>query len=369
MENVRFVGLDVHKDSIVIAVADGDRAEPHVVAEIPHDIPRLLKELRRLGKSGATIRCCYEAGPTGFGLCRALQDAKIDCVVIAPSLVPSQPGARVKTDRRDAVKLARFHRSGDLTEVYVPDVATEAMRDLERARDDAKNAERVARHQLSKFLLRHGRRYAKPTSWTCAHMDWIRTQTFEHEAHNRVLVDYVHAVEGATARVARLDKDIAELVESWSAKPLVQALQGLRGVQLLSAVVIAAELGSLSRFAHPRQLMAYLGLVPSEHSSGQTRKRGGITRAGNKHLRRILVEAAWSYRFRPAVGQRLKRRSEGLSASVCGISWKAQRRLHDRYVRLQARGKNKQQTVTAIARELCAFIWDIARQPELLAAA
>jgi transposase len=368
MKTVRFVGLDVHKESIIVAVAEGDRSEPQVVAELPNDTLRLLKELRKLSRGGAELRCCYEAGPTGFGVHRALREAGIECVVIAPSLIPKQAGARVKTDRRDAVKLARFHRSGDLTEIHVPDAATEAMRDLERAREDAKNAERVARHHLSKFLLRQGLRYSKSGAWGTLHMAWIRAQQFDHEAHNRVLVDYIHAVEQATDRVARLDKDIAELVESWSLKPLVDALQGLRGIRLLSAVVIVAELGPMDRFAKPSKLMAYLGLVPSEHSSGESKHRGGITRTGNKHVRRILVEAAWCYRFRPAISDRLRAHNRHISPSVIAVAWKAQHRLHDRYRRLLARGKNKQQLITAVARELSAFIWDIARQPQLLAA-
>jgi transposase len=366
MGNVRFVGLDVHKESIVVAVADSDASAPSVVSEIPNDMPRLLKELRKLGKAGEQ-RCCYEAGPTGFGLYRALSAAKISCVVIAPSLVPKQSGARVKTDSRDALKLARFLRSGDLTPIHVPDAATEAMRDLERSREDAKNAERIARHQLSKFLLRHNRRF-EGTTWTDKHLGWIRALQFDHEAHHRVLVDYVHAVEEARARITRLDKDITELVESWSLKPLVQALQGLRGVRLLSAVVIAAELGDMARFSKPAQLMAYLGLVPSEHSSGESTKRGGITRTGNTHVRRILVESAWAYRFKPALTPSIRARNEPLSAGVRAIAWKAQHRLHGRYARMLARGKNKQQTVTAVARELAAFAWDIARQPQLLAA-
>jgi transposase len=368
MKNVRFVGLDVHKESIVVAVAEDDRSEPQVVAELPSDPVRLLKELRKLSRGGAELRCCYEAGPTGFGVHRALHDAGIECVVIAPSLIPKQAGARVKTDRRDAVKLARFHRSGDLTAIHVPDAATEAMRDLERAREDAKNAERVARHHLSKFLLRQGLRYSKGGTWGTLHMAWIRAQQFAEEAHNRVLVDYTHAVERATDRVARLDKDIAELVESWSLKPLVVALQGLRGIRLLSAVVIAAEIGSMQRFATPKKLMAYLGLVPSEHSSGESTRRGGITRTGNRHVRRILVEAAWCYRFRPATSDRLRAHNQRISSSVIAVAWKAQHRLHDRYRRLLARGKNKQQLITAVARELSAFIWDVARQPQLLAA-
>jgi len=305
----------------------------------------------RLGRpgSGCTERCVRRA----------------DCIVIAPSLVPKQAGVRVKTDSRDAMKLARFLRSGDLTAIHVPDASTEAMRDLERAREDAKNAERVARHQLSKFLLRQGKRYVG-TTWTDKHMAWVRTLPFEQEA--RVLVDYVHAVEEASARVMRLDKDIAQLVESWSLKPLVQALQGLRGVRLLTAVVLAAELGDMARFAKPAQLMGYLGLVPSEHSSGESTKRGGITRTGNTHVRRVLVESAWAYRFKPALGPRLRKRNEPLSQPVRAIAWKAQLRLHGRYARMLARGKNKQQTVTAVARELAGFVWAIAHQNELLAA-
>jgi transposase len=368
MQKVRFVGLDVHKESITIAVADGDGSPPENVATIPNDTAQLLKRLKKLGE-GATLRCCYEAGPTGFVLHRALRAAGVDNKVIAPSLVPKTAGDRVKTDRRDAVKLARFLRSGDLTEVHVPEAATEAMRDLERSRDDAKKAERVSRHQLSKFLLRHGRRYEGKTAWTGMHLEWIRGQVFEHEAQNRVLVDYVRAVEEGTARVARLTKDIVDLVESWSLKPLVKALQALRGVQLITAVILAAELGDFARFASAPALMAYLGLVPSEHSSGESTKRGRITRTGNGHVRRILVESAWSYRFRPTMSREIRKRNEGVAPSVQAIAWKAQHRLNARYKKFIGRGKNKQQTVTALARELAGFVWCIARQPQLLLAA
>jgi transposase len=366
MKKVRFVGLDVHKESIAIAVADGDGSAPENVATVPNDTTGLVRRLKRLG-AGAELKCCYEAGPTGYGLQRALGTAGIECMVVAPSLVPRKSGDRVKTDRRDAVKLARFLRSGDLTEVQVPDTATEAMRDLERCREDAKRAERTARHQLSKFLLRQGRIYDGKTAWTGMHLDWVRGQVFELEAHNRVLIDYVQAVENATARVERLTKDIVELIETWSLRPLVKALQALRGVQVISAVILAAELGDFARFASAPALMAYLGLVPSEHSSGETQKRGRITRTGNGHVRRILVESAWSYRHRPTMSPTIRKRNEGVAPQVQAIAWKAQHRLHRRYQKLLGRGKNKQQTVTALARELAGFVWSIARQPQLLA--
>jgi transposase len=363
MENVRFVGLDVHADSIVIAVAEPGRGEPGQLATIGNDTGLLLRRLRRLGN----VKCCYEAGPTGFGLQRALAAEGIDCVVVAPSLVPMRSGDRVKTDRRDAVRLARFLRSGDLAEVHVPDQATEAMRDLERARDDAKKAERTARHQLGKFLLRHGRRYTGKTRWSKKYLKWVTVQHFEHEAQQRVLEDYLRMVQDQGERVERLTKSIVELVESWSLRPLVKALQSLRGISVVSSVVLAAELGDLRRFESAPKLMGYLGLVPSEHSSGEGRQLGGITRAGNGHARRILVEAAWSYRFRPRQSRAISERSAGVSPEVRRIAWRAQERLCAKYRRLTARGKSTQKTVAAIARELAGFVWAIAREPELLA--
>jgi transposase len=289
-------------------------------------------------------------------------------MVVAPSLVP-RDGSRVKTDRRDAIKLAHFLRSGNLVAVAVPDATTEAMRDLERAREDAKNAERVVRHQLSKLLLRHERVWNGATKWTEAHLSWVRTQKFSCPVLQRVCEDAVQAVEQAGQRVAQLTHDLSEYTAGWSQRPLVQALQALRGVQLVSAVVLAAEIGDYRRFASPRQLMAYLGLVPSEQSSGQSRRQGRITRTGNTHVRRILVEAAWSYRFRPRLTKVIAARQQGVAEPVRAIAWKAQQRLHRRYVRLQSRGKNKQQVVTAVARELAGFVWAIARQGSLLAEA
>ncbi len=363
METVRFVGLDVHADSIAIAVAEPGRGEARQLATIANDTGQLLKRLQRLGR----VKCCYEAGPTGFGLQRTLTAEGIDCVVVAPSLVPTRSGDRVKTDRRDAARLARFLRSGDLTEVHVPDEATEAMRDLERARDDAKKAERAARHQLGKFLLRHGRRYGGKTAWTVKHLVWIRAQQFKQEAQQRVLEDYLRTVEDQSERVARLTRSVVELVETWSLRPLVKALQALRGISVISAAVLVAELGDLTRFESAPKLMGYLGLVPSEHSSGEGRRQGRITRAGNGHARRILVEAAWAYRFRPRQSRAISLRSASVSPAVRSIAWRAQERLCAKYRKLTARGKNRNKTAAAIARELAGFVWAIAREPQLLA--
>lgn len=363
-EFTRFVGLDVHKDTIAIAVAQDDRSEPAVLGTIPHDVPRLLRRLQRLGPG---VLVAYEAGPTGYGLCRALLAAGISCQVIAPSKTPRASGDRVKTDRRDAVSLARFLRSGDLTAVHVPDEATEALRDLVRARDDAKRAEKTAKHHLSKFLLRHGRRYDRPTAWSDLHFKWLEQQRFEQPAQQRVLDDYLHAVLEASARVERLTQQIQELIPSTPVYPLAIALQSLRGIKLVAGATIACELGDLRRFSHPRQLMSFLGLVPSEHSSGQSIQRGRITKTGNSHVRRVLVEAAWSYRFPPRANHELGQRLAAVSGAVRTIAWKAQHRLHKRYWALTAARKSPQRLVVAVARELVGFVWAIGQQPQLLA--
>lgn len=364
MENVRFVGLDVHKDTIAVAVAEPGREAPALLGTFPHDVPKLVKRLRRLG----AMKCCYEAGPTGFGLQRSLTAAGIDCVVVAPALVPAKAGERVKTDRKDAVRLAKFLRSGDLTEVFVPDESTEAMRDLERARDDAVKAARVARHHVNTFLLRHGRRYTEgKRNWTERHVAWLRAQTFEHEAQRQVYLDYLYAAEEAVARTERLTKRIAELVDSWALKPLVVALQAFRGIRLVTAVTLVAEVGDFRRFATAPAFMSFTGLVPSERSSGKERHQGAITRCGNAHLRRALVESAWAYRYLPRVSGGLRARLKLAPEEVQRTAWKAQRRLCDRYRRLTAAGKPKNKVVVSIARELAAFVWSVARRPELAA--
>jgi transposase len=365
--SVVYVGLDVHKQSITIAFAREGREAAENWKTIPNDGVRLRKALQMLASSNAVLKVCYEAGPTGFGLCRRLRQAGIECLVVAPSLVPGKPGERVKTDRRDARKLAHFLRSGDLTEVYVPDEAVEAIRDLERARDDAKCAERVARHQLSKFLLRHDRRWEGNT-WTQKHRDWIRGQKFAYPAQQRVLEDYLKTVEDLAERVEKLTTQVEELVQGTVLAPLVKALQAFRGLSLVSAVTIAAEAGNLQRFGTATQFMSYVGLVPSEDSSGERRRQGAITRCGNRHLRRILVEAAWHYRHVPAMSKELRRRSKGVAEVVRRIAWEAQKRLHKRLYHLLHAGKSSQKAVTALARELAGFVWAVGQQETLVEA-
>jgi transposase len=362
----KYVGLDVHKDTIVVAVAEEGRNAARVVATVPHEMKALSKVLDRLGPR-SSVRCCYEAGPTGYGLARKLCAAGWDCVVIAPSLVPKKSGQRIKTDRRDAINLAQSHRSGDLVVVFIPDEATEAIRDLERARDDAKKAERVARHQLSKFLLRQGRLYPGKTTWNDTHRAWIAGQVFTEPAQQYVLIDSLAAVEGASLRVQQLTERLRALAETWRLAPLVKALQALRGVEFVTAVTLAAEVGDFRRFATAGDFMGYVGLIPSEHSSGPQRRQGPITKTGNAHLRHVLVEAAWHYRRKPRMSKALRVRSVGVSPRVCAIAWKAQGRLHNRLTRLIGRGKNPAEAATAVARELAGFVWAIGREEVLLA--
>ena len=363
-----YIGLDVHKDTITIAVARFGREAAMNWKTIPHDVVRLKKALNLLLNEGEHLRVCYEAGPTGFGLCRRLREAGIDCIVVAPSLVPGKPGDHVKTDRRDAAKLAHFLRSGDLTEVHVPEEEVEAIRDLERARDAAKRAERTARHQLSKFLLRHDRRW-EGTTWTKKHLDWIRGQRFAHPAQQVVLEDGLKQVEDLAERVQRLSKAIERLVQDTALAPLVKALQAFRGISVVSAVTIAAEAGGdLRRFKTAGQFMSYVGLVPSEDSSGQRRRQGAITRCGNGHLRRILVEAAWHYVHSPSMSKELRRRNEGVAEGVRRKAWEAQKRLHARLDHLLHAGKSSKKAVIALARELAGFIWAVGQEEHLVEA-
>ena len=363
MNNTIFVGLDVHKATISVAVAEGVAAARCANWALFRTAPiRSRKLVERLAKGGRRLAFCYEAGPCGYGLYRQLTGLGHDCMVVAPSLIPMKAGDRVKTDRRDAVMLAKLHRAGELTAVWVPDAAHEAMRDLIRARATAVRVLGKARQHLQGFLLRHGRVYAGKKGWTLAYRRWLTTVRFDHPAQQIVLQDYIHAVTDAEARVERLTRQIEDLAPDWSMAPVVEALQAMRGVALIVAVTMVAEVGDFSRFDNPRQLMAYLGLVPSEHSSGATVRRGGITKAGNALARRVLIEGAWTYRMQARVSRKLHDRLEDLPQVVRDIAWKAQVRLCARYRRLAAAGKPKVVVTTAIAREMVGFLWAIARQ-------
>jgi len=362
MKNVRFIGLDVHAESIAVAVAEpGARAEVRSLGTIPNRAESVGRLIRKLGNP-AQLRVCYEAGPTGYVLYWQLSELGVRCEVVAPTLIPVKAGDRVKTDRRDAEKLARCYRAGDLTPVWVPDAAQEALRDLVRARLAAKRDQLRARNRLGKFLLRHGRRVPQgSTAWSTKHLGWIKRQSFEQAAQQATLVDYLHEVEHQAERIVRLERAIDTAIETLPEKmcAVIEALQCLRGIAKISAVSIMAEVGELSRFARARQLMGYSGAVSWEDSSGPRVHRGGISKSGNAHLRRIVIEAAWAYRHRPGLGATLLARQRDQSEEIKAMAWKAQHRLHARYAKLLAKGKAKQQVITAVGRELLGFIWAI----------
>lgn len=359
---ITYVGLDVHKDTIAVALAEaGQRREVRAYGTIANTPAALRALATKLARTGTELRFCYEAGPCGYGIERQLTEAGHGCVVVAPSLIPRKPGERIKTDRRDASNLARLHRAGELTPVWVPDPAHEAIRDLVRARLAAVRSLRQARQQLSGFLLRQGHHYNRP-AWTLMHRRWLAGLRFEQAVHHLVLEDCIAAVEAATARRDRLEAHIAAVLPDWSLAPMVRALQALRGMALVAAATLVAELGDITRFANPRQLMSYLGLVPSEHSSGGTRRQGGITKAGNGAARRMLIEAAWSYRFPARISREQLLRQESLAQPIRDTAWKAQERLCRRYRKLARAGKPPTVVTAAIARELAGFAWAIAKQ-------
>jgi transposase len=356
-----FVGLDVHKDSIAIAVAEPGRAAPRFLGTTGPVLAEVEKALSHLG-APRRLLIVYEAGPCGYGLARQLCANGYRCEVIAPTLIPRKPGDRIKTDRRDALGLAHFARAGELTPVEIPQEPDEAIRDLSRAREDAVRARLKTRQQLKAMLLRHGQRYAGKSSWTAAHERFLATLSFPHPAQNIAFVEYRTAVNEAHERVERLTAALREQVAQWRLQPVVAALMTLRGVDLIAAVTLIAELGDLKRFDHPKRLMAFLGLVPSEYSTGQTRSLGSITKAGNSHARRVLIEAAWAYRFPARVARELQVRSQAQPRVLREIAWRAQLRLCQRYRRLSARGMHQNKICTAIARELAGFLWDLAQQ-------
>ncbi len=364
-----YVGMDVHKESIDIALADGDgRQEVRHYGSIGGDVAALDQAVRKLQATGKTLHFVYEAGPCGYVIYRHLAGKGLDCVVVAPSMIPKRSGDRVKTDRRDAEMLARLHRAGELSAVYVPHPEDEAVRDLTRAREDAKEAQTRARHQLKAFLLRSGIRYAGKTAWTPAHVRWIAGIKMDQPVQQIVFQEYVDAVTAASERLERLEGHLRDAVVAWRLKPVVEALQALRGVQLVVAATLAAEIGQIGRFDNPRQLMAYLGLVPSEYSSGPSTRRGAITKCGNTHARRVLTEAAWAYRLPARITPIIAKRQDRVAKSVRAIAWKAQVRPCKRYRTLRAKGKEQNKVITAIARELAGFVWAIARETSASAA-
>lgn len=354
----KFIGLDTHKETVVASVADSKGELRHMgqIENTPEAVAKLVRQLRQ---DGAELVFCYEAGPCGYGLYRQLTELGWKCMVVAPSLIPRKAGDRVKTDRRDSMMLARLLRAGELTAVWVPDDAQEGLRDLTRAREDMKLLQLKAKQQLSAFLLRYGKIYDGKSKWTQAHFRWLEGIKFTHPTQQIVFQEYVDTVQALTRRVAGMDQQLEVVARESALWPIIEALMALRGLNLLAASVVMAEIGDLRRFDSAPQLMAYLGLVPSEYSSGAKKTRGGITKTGNGHVRRVLIEAAWTYRHPARKTAHLQRRAECTSEQVQDIAWKAQKRLCARYKVLEGRGKLKVQACTAVARELAGFIWAV----------
>jgi transposase len=359
-ESSKFVGLDVHKDTIAVAVADEGTSQARMVGIIANDHDALRSTLKKIAGT-ARLRVCYEAGPCGYVIYRFLQRLKIDCVIVAPSLIPRKPGDRIKTDRRDAMGLARLLRSGELTPTWVPDDEHEALRDLVRAREDAVEDQMRARHRLGKFLLRLG--IMPPDgvrAWSARHRAWLTGLSWSKPAQQLVFTEYRQTLEEIAGRITRLERELETRAQATAYAATIGALQAMRGVKLVTAATIVSEVGDVARFRSPRELMAYAGMVPAEHSSGGRTRRGSITKTGNAHLRRVIIEAAWHYRHQPVVSEVLRQRQRELPASACTIAWNAQQRLNKRYRHLLARGKTSHQTVVAVGRELLGFIWAIA---------
>jgi transposase len=352
--------MDVHKETIAVAIAQEGRGDPAYYGEIANNIQAIRKLVKKVTSNGENVAFCYEAGPCGYDVYRQLIDLGQRCDVVAPSLIPKKSGDRVKTDRRDATTVTRLYRAGELTPVWVPDKEQEAIRDLTRAREDMKAMEKHAKQRLGACLLRHGKRYPGKSKWTQAYFLWLEGIKFEMAAQQIVLQEYVDTVKYMKGRVDALEEEMRQAMQGWSLAPVVTGLMALRGVELVTAMTVVAELGDISRFESPRQVMAHLGLVPSEHSSGNRKQRGGITKTGNGHVRRVLIEASWWYRLPARKTVRIQRRAEKTSETVQAIAWKAQKRLCKRYWHLLHKGKLPVEACTAVARELSGFIWAIA---------
>jgi len=356
----KYVGMDVHKETIAVAIAKEGRGDPAYYGEIPNTSEAIRKLVRKVASNGEKVSFCYEAGPCGYDVYRQLIDLGQRCDVVAPSLIPKKSGDRVKTDRRDANTLTRLYRAGELTPVWVPDKEQEAIRDLTRAREDMKAMEGHAKQRLGAFLLRHGKRFSGKCKRTQAYFRWLEEIKFEMPAQQIVLQEYVDAVKHMKGRVEALEEEMRQAMQGWSLAPVVTGLMALRGVELITAMTVVAELGDMSRFDSARQIMAHLGLVPSEHSSGHRQKRGGITKTGNGHARRVLIEASWCYRSPARKTAQIQRRAQKTSETVQAIAWKAQKRLCRRYWYLINKGKRPVEACTAVARELSGFMWAIA---------
>ena len=359
-----YIGLDVHKDSITIAIAPAGRAsEIRVFGTITNDLHALERALARIRKAhpGSSLEVAYEAGPCGFGIARRLKQLDMPCLVAAPSLIPKQPGAPFKTDKRDARTIARLLRAGELVAVYVPEPTDEAIRDLCRARTDAIDDLRRCRLRLKSFLLRHGYRYQGKANWSQPHLRYLRELVLPHPAMKTILEEYLQGIDAAHDRVGRIEQSMQTLLAGWRLHPAVAALMAFRGFQLVAAMITVSELGDIHRFNHPRQLMTYLGLVSTEHSSGPRQHLGAISRCGNGHARWLLTECAEHYVRPPKVSKELARRQEGQPAHIRALSWKAQNRLHLRFNRLLARLLARNKAKVAVARELCGFVWALLR--------
>ena len=356
---VHYIGLDVHKDSIAVAIAPQNSTEVRRYGIIGGTLQAVDNLLKRLAKPNLELHFVYEAGPCGFVLCRHLRSKGIHCDLVCPSLIPKKASDRVKTDRRDADQLARLYRASELTPIHVPDQEDEAIRDLIRARTAALCDQRRARNRLKGFLLRLGFRYTGKTSWNDAHKRYLSGLLMPRPAQQIVFQEFIHAIDDAAERVARLNTAVADALPGWKWEPVVRALITLRGMQELSAMTVIAEVGDLSRFENPRSLMHFFGLTPSEHTSANKRVQGPITKCGNAHCRRVLTEAAWHYRLKPLVSEAMQKRQEHQTKEVRMLAWKAQERLHKRFKHLAAHKKSVV-AVTAIARELVGFVWAIA---------
>ena len=359
----KYIGLDVHKDTIAVSIADAGRSKARYYGTIKNTSAAVSALLKKINPDGEVLQFCYEAGPCGYGLYRQLTASGHVCQVVAPTLIPKRASDKVKTDRRDSLRLAELLRAGELTPVWIPDATQEAIRDLVRTRDDFKISQRQARQQLLAFMLRHSLSWTGgKKNWTKIFWHWLEAIQLPDANQQFALEEYIDTVRHYSLRLQAIENQMLVAKKGWSLEPIVEGLMAMRGINLVSAMGIVAELGDLSRFSKPTQLMAYLGLVPSEHSSGESRRQGEITKSGNGHVRRLLIESAWCYRFNARKSRDIERRAQMTSPEVQAIAWKAQRRLCARYRALSERGMNSCKVVTAVARELCGFIWAVVQQ-------